>query len=40
MYVYLTKKAICEQIAEPVFFYIQLREILHELSLGISPDFK
>ena len=40
MYVYLTKKAICEQIAKPILFYIQLREILHELSLGVPPDFK
>ena len=40
MYVYLTKKAICEQIAEPVHFYIQLREVLEDLSLGIPLDFE
>lgn len=40
MYVYLTKSAICSQIAEPVYFYIQLREVLEDLSLGIPLDFK
>ena len=40
MYVYLTKKAICEHIAEPVHFYIQFREVLEDLSLGIPLDFE
>ena len=40
MYVYLTKSAICEQIAEPVHFYIQLREVLEDLSLGVPLDFE
>ena len=40
MYVYLTKTAICKQIAEPIHFYIQLREVLEDLSLGIPLDFK
>lgn len=40
MYVYNAKYAICEHIAEPVHFYILLREILEDLSLGIPLDFK
>lgn len=40
MYVYNAKSAICEQIAEPVHFYIQLREVLEDLSLGIPLDFE
>lgn len=40
MYVYLTKAAICDRIAEPVHFYIQLREVLEDLSLGIPLDFE
>lgn len=40
MYVYLTKNAICNQIAEPVHFYIQLREVFEDLSLGIPLDFE
>lgn len=40
MYVYLTKKVICEQIAEPVHFYIQLREMLEDLSQGVTLDFE
>lgn len=40
MYVYQTKKAICEQIAEPVLFYIQLREVLDDLSDGTLLDFE
>lgn len=40
MYVYNAKLAICEQIAEPVHFYIQLREVLEDLSLGVPLDFE
>lgn len=40
MYAYLTKAAICDRIAEPVHFYIQLREVLEDLSLGIPLDFE
>lgn len=39
MYVYNAKFAICEQIAEPVRFYILLREVLEDLSAGVSLDF-
>lgn len=40
IYVYNAKLAICEQIAEPVHFYIQLREVLEDLSLDIPLDFE
>ncbi|MDO4618805.1 MAG: DUF6076 domain-containing protein [Clostridia bacterium] len=40
MYVYNAKYAICEQIAEPVRFYIQLREVLEDLSFGIPLDYE
>lgn len=40
MYVYDAKYTICEHIAEPVHFYILLREILEDLSLGIPLDFE
>ena len=40
MYVYLTKLAICSQIAEPVRFYILLREILEDLTFGVHLDFE
>ena len=39
MYVYNAKYAICEQIAEPVRFYILLREVLEDLSVGVPLDF-
>ena len=40
MYVYNAKYAICEHIAEPVTFYIQLREVLEDLSFDIPLDFE
>lgn len=40
MYVYNAKYAICEQIAEPVRFYILLREVLEDLSFGVPLDFE
>lgn len=40
MYVYNAKYAICEQIAEPVRFYILLREILEDLAFGVPLDFE
>lgn len=40
MYVYNTKLIICQQVTEPVLFYLQLREILDDLSLGIPLDFE
>ena len=40
MYVYNAKYAICEHITEPVRFYIQLREVLEDLSFGIPLDYE
>lgn len=40
MYVYNAKLAICKQIADPIYFHIQLREILEDMSLGIPLDFE
>ena len=40
MYMYNAKFAICEQIAEPVIFYILLREVLEDLSAGVPLDFE
>ena len=40
MYVYNAKWIICQQVTEPVLFYLQLREILDDLSLGIPLDFE
>ena len=39
MYVYHAKYKICEHITEPVISYIQLREVLEDLSFGIPLDF-
>lgn len=40
MYVYHAKYKICEHVTEPVISYIQLREVLEDLSFGIPLDFE
>ena len=40
MYVYNAKYEICDHITEPIIFYIQLREVLEDLSFGVPLDFE
>ena len=40
MYVYNAKYEICNHITEPIISYIQLREVLEDLSFDVPLDFE